>query len=376
MTFFTHLKSLIQFLNLPPSKRKIVFYSEGINYWSHLEGLIVDCLKNKNIFISYLTSDKLDPGLKFKNDNFLSFNIGEGNIRTWLFRNIDAKVMILTMPDIENYQIKKSRFNVHYIYVQHSLVSTHMVYRSGAFNHYDTIFCSGPHHIKEIREMEKKFNTKTKNLVKHGYSRISKMINNIKTNSNKHISKKVLDVLIAPSWGESGVVETFGFELVDILLKAGLRVTLRPHPETIKHSSDKIDKIIEKFKKEKFFCYENNVLSFRSFFDSDIMITDWSGSALEYGFAFQKPIIFMDVPMKVNNPEYKIISSEPIEIGLRSKLGKIVQPNDLQKLPNLIPEMINEYKNKSKSISINKYIFNLHKQDKIGADFIIKLSTQ
>ena len=36
------------------------------------------------------------------------------------------------------------------------MVSRHMVYREGAFDNYDTICATGPHHVKEIRAIEEK----------------------------------------------------------------------------------------------------------------------------------------------------------------------------------------------------------------------------
>ena len=39
--------------------------------------------------------------------------------------------------------------------MQDSLVSLHTIYRDGAFDYFDTVFCGGPHHNKEVREIEK-----------------------------------------------------------------------------------------------------------------------------------------------------------------------------------------------------------------------------
>ena len=42
---------------------------------------------------------------------------------------------------LESIPNKKSKNKVHYVYIQHSLVSLHMAYREGAFDHYDYILC-------------------------------------------------------------------------------------------------------------------------------------------------------------------------------------------------------------------------------------------
>ena len=52
------------------------------------------------------------------------------------------------------------------------------------------------------------------------------------------------------------------------------------------------------------------------------MITDWSGIAFEYAFALLKPILFIDVPPKVRNPDYHEVSSPPLEVALRAEFGR------------------------------------------------------
>ena len=108
--------------------------------------------------------------------NLNTFFIGMGFVRDYFFQNLDTHVMVMTMPDLHNFQVKRSRHNVHYVYVQHSLVSLHMIYRHGAFDHYDTICAAGPHHVKEIRAIEAKYNLPRKNVVELGYSRLDSLI--------------------------------------------------------------------------------------------------------------------------------------------------------------------------------------------------------
>ena len=59
------------------------------------------------------------------------------------------------------------------------------------------------------------------------------------------------------------------------------------------------------------FNYDKNVGFLDSFHNSDFMISDWSGVALEYAFGLLKPVLFVDVPKKVQNDEYERISEIP-----------------------------------------------------------------
>lgn len=328
----------MRFMRLPKTQRRLTFYSEGKNYWPHLESLVNEILTTSEIPVCYISSDKNDPGLFVKHPNYQPFNIDEGFIRNWLFENIDTDVMVMTMPDLHQYQVKRSKYNVHYVYVQHSLVSLHMIYRTGAFDHYDTIFCSGPHHMNEIRAIEAKYNLPKKNIIKHGYARVDSIIEEFDKRSIKHkLDNAPQHVLIAPTWGPEGTIESgAGEKIVSQLLADGFKVTLRPHPQTIKYSKEKLNDILIKHSTNKLFYYENNIVGQDSLHNSDIMISDWSGAALDYAFGLQKPVLFLDLPKKVNNIYYREIEIEPFEISIRERIGKVIAIDDIKNISKML----------------------------------------
>jgi hypothetical protein len=47
---------------------------------------------------------------------------------------------------------------------------------------------------------------------------------------------------------------------------------------------------------------------------------DWSGVAMEFAFGLEKPVLFIDVPRKVNNPEYKTLRAVPLEVSYRDQI--------------------------------------------------------
>ena len=79
------------------------------------------------------------------------------------------------------------------------------------------------------------------------------------------------------------------------------------------------------------FKYESSIENMYSFFDSDVMITDWSGSALEYALGLDKPVIFLNLPKKIKNPKYDEIDIMPFEIKIRDKIGTITSIENLDK---------------------------------------------
>ncbi len=368
INFFKHLKNVIAFNQLERKDRRLVFYSEGKNYWVHLEGMILAILKSYDIPICYISSGENDPGLEFKHKNYRSFKIDEGWVRNWLFENIDTDVMVMTMPDIQQYQVKRSCYKVHYVYTQHSLVSFHMVYRKGAFDYYDSIFCAAPHHKTEIRAIEKLNQLPKKGLYEHGYGRLDSILKNKKPKPKKPEGKE--HVLLAPSWGENSILELLGNKVVEPLLNSGYKLTLRPHPQSLIFAKDKVQAIIDKHKDNPLFHFESNVAGQDSLHDSDIMISDWSGAALDYAFGLNKPVVFIDVPRKVNNEDYELLQIVPYEVSIRDKIGKIVSVSDVANLAEHINETLEKYKNSQ----FDNDIYCLGNSAEQGAYFLNEIS--
>ena len=152
---------------------------------------------------------------------------------------------------------------------------------------------------------------------------------------------KNITCLIAPSWGEKMILETMGKKLISVLVQANINTILRPHPQTIKSSGKIIKDINSTFKSNKFFSYQENVSFVDDLLKADVMISDWSGVAIEFALAFNKPVLFIDTPPKCKNPEYKKLNLIPIEISIRNKIGKILKTTDYKKVPKILKELIN-----------------------------------
>lgn len=375
--FIQHLSNVIRFLQLPRQTRRLTFYSEGKNYWPHLEPLVVGVLALSDVPVCYISSDEDDPGLLLAHPDYRKFVIDEGHVRDWLFRNIDTDVFVMTMPDLHQYQVKRSRHDVHYVYVQHSLVSLHMVYRKGAFDHYDTIFCAGPHHIREIRAVEAEFNLPPKKLVAHGYGRLDAILSQSWDRSVKETPvKSPRHILVAPSWGAEGMIESgIGESIVEHLLQRQYRVTLRPHPQTLKFAKDKVGAILAQHKGNTLFTHELNVVGLDTLHDSDAMISDWSGVALEYLLALKKPVLYVDVPMKVNNTEYHRIGLEPLESSIRrTARSNILELHEVHRVAENIEELIN--RPAIKEFESDNMVFNPGESGVCGAKHLLEILSE
>ena len=321
------------------SERKIVFYSEGGGYWSYFEPVFEALWKDFGQPVLYVTSDDKDAMLHSPPEGLLPFNVGEGAMRTLFFASLDADVVLMTMPDLQTFHIKRSPHSVKYVYLHHSLVSTHMVYRPEAFDHFCAILCAGPHHEAETRAREALKGLREKELVKHGYGRLDAILAEGVRGPRPRKPHDQIHVLVAPTWGDNVLLESHGKEVVGKLLNAGLRVTVRPHPRTRKLLPAVLIELGSLFGGNASFSIDEDANARRSLHAADVMVSDWSGAALEFAMGLERPVIFIDVPRKVQNPTYAELGIEPLESQIRSEIGVVLSPGDLHYIGQLAQDM-------------------------------------
>ena len=169
--FIETIKNIFEFNKLTKAEKGIVFFSENSSYQKVFSPLIFDLI-NKDVKVTFISSDKSDILFKIKNSNFKCFYVSPILGQILLLNYISCKNLVLTMPDLNNFHIKKSLNCLNYIYLFHSPVSTNMIYRNKAFFSYDKIFCLGQHHYNELSEYKYKFNLNNMLLYKGGYPKI------------------------------------------------------------------------------------------------------------------------------------------------------------------------------------------------------------
>ena len=367
-------KELKKFEKLSMEEKSIVFYAENIASMNHFQNLITKLTKEKKLQICYVTSVENDPILNKNDENVKTFYIGDGVTRTKFFLTLKAKILIMDMPDLETFHIKRSKvYPVHYIYIFHSMFSTHSYLRKDALDNYDTIFCVGPHHINEIRMTEKQYNLKPKKLVEYGFGRLDTLLEKKQEFTHEKNDEKL--ILITPSYGKGNLLEKCGMELISELLENGYKIFLRPHFRIIRDSPELINSIKNKFLENSNFILHEGVIPFEEFQKSKCLISDWSGISFEYAFTHEKPIIFIDVPKKEFNPEATKFLDIPIEITTREKIGRVVSTEDIKQVSEILGKIINEqreYQERIKDVRTN-IVFNLGKSSDIGIENILNI---
>lgn len=362
--------SLRHFQRLPRDLRRFVFYAESRADWAFL-GPVASALQKREHAVVRLTSDPQDPVLECAD----AFYIGMGTARTVLFRMLEADVFVMTLSDLNTYHLKRSAHPVHYVYIFHSIASTHRVYREHAFDHYDTICCVGPHHIEEIRRTEQVYGLAPKELIRHGYGRLDTLIRDLGQRDGAVVQEKSTPhILVAPTWGPSSLVEHGLEELLADLLRYGYQVTIRFHPMTHRHHPDLAERVSANLQGIGSLQIDPHVDTTQALLDADVMISEWSGAPLEYAFARLRPVLFIDTAHKINNQAFERIELPCLEEDIRERIGCVVPPGNWSDVCAKIDELLREeelWKDRIRAVR-DETVFNIGSSGEVGADAILE----
>lgn len=354
--------------------RAITFYAEDGGSWPHFAPIVAALVDEMGWSVCYLTSSDSDPILTKDRPGVRAFFIGEGVKRAFLFQTLEVGVLVATVPQLGISVLPRSRhapaLGTNYVYVFHSMASTHMIYEPDGFDHYDTVMCVGSYMLDEIRRREELAGLPAKELVEHGYGRLDTII--AAAEPPRPLDADSPTVLVAPSWGPTCIFETIGVELVSALLDGGCRVIARPHPMTTKKSPRAIDQLSATFGTHPDFELDQDIATTRSLYASDVMISDWSGAALEYALGRERPVIFVDVARKVNNQEYGAFGIEPFEASVRERIGAVVSPEALHTLVPTVRDLVAsaaDWRDRLRTVRTES-IFNVGCSGRVAADVI------
>lgn len=369
------------FSRLPEPRRRLVVYSEGAHDWPHIGPMLESLLaRYPDEAVTYVSSGKDDPGLSYQNERFLSFCIGTGLVRTLFFQSLRCRLLLLTLPDIETFHLKRSKVHpVHYVYCFHSINSTHTVYRPRAFAHYDTILCVGPHHVRELRREEELGLAGHRQLLEHGSVKLDTVMRLYADSRQRRMTGSTPMILLAPSWGIGSFFEDPALlrTMIGRILEEGWECRLRLHPMTRRHRAEEIDRLKEEFSARiegGTFLIEEDLNDNRSLRDAAVMVSDWSGAATEFAFGLERPVLFINTPQKVNNPEWPAFGMKGLEDSIRGEIGLILEPSAVDDIVPAITRLITDdtYAERIRSAR-DALIFNVNRSAEVGADHLARL---
>lgn len=212
------------------------------------------------------------------------------------------------------------------IHMPHSLASLHTIYDAHSFDGFDTLFAAGPHHVREFAALGNANSLKGRSSHACGYGKFDIM----RMERNAAAGRDTRHVLIAPSWGSGNVLSLCGAALVNELISRGWDVTLRPHPSYFVHPDESLDAILRAHGDHPRLTVETSTGGSEALWHADVMVTDYSGMAMEYAALRYRPVVFVDGPRKILNPHWEELGLPAAEVAQRSSLGLIAPPGASQ----------------------------------------------
>ncbi len=364
-------------LFLPKNKslRCLTFYAENALYLRYYEDYIRHILTNSRLDICYISSDRKDPIFSDTPSRVYPFYIK--NTLSSVLSKLDARALVLSTPDLGKGLFKSASKKTEHIYTFRGVSSTHQSYKLEAFHKYDTVFCVGQYQIDEIRATENAYDLPAKTLVLVGYPLTERIHrDNLQWNKPRN---SIPICLIAPTWDykkpSSSILDNCLKELLEALTGPDYVVWLRPHPEFVKRYPRKILAIESLIKHYKNVELKLNLCSLECLHEADFLITDHSTISVDFALGTERPVLFINTPVRVDNPQMHKIAIQPVENIFRSQLGVCLEMHELRRTKEALKELRNSLPDFKESIPELRHalIANWQQAAAIGGNYIINV---
>ncbi|MBO4604144.1 MAG: CDP-glycerol glycerophosphotransferase family protein [Clostridiales bacterium] len=269
-------------------KIPLAVFAENKRYWN-IFGPLLDELEKRKQRTVYMTCSEDDPVFEKDYEYIESEFIGKGNKAFSRLNLLNASVVLSTTPSLDVFQWKRSKNVDYYIHIPHA-PNDITLYRMFGIDHYDALILSGAYQEKEIRQLEEKRGLKAKEIELAGIPYMDEMKKKLETSGEVPAHERT--VLLAPSWGESGILSKYGESIIDALIATGYKLIIRPHPQSFDVEKEMLEKLMTKYDESSGVEWNRDDNNFEVLRRSDILISDFSGVIFDFSLVFDKPVIF------------------------------------------------------------------------------------
>lgn len=353
-------------------KVPLVFFCDHKRYWNTYEP-ILDELERRGVKALFLTMSEDDPFFKKEYQYISGEFIGTGNKAFSKLNLLNAGIVFSTTPGLDVLQWKRSRKADYYIHIPHAC-SDITIYHMFGIDYFDAILLSGEYQIEQVRELERLRNLPAKELELVGVPYMDTMRERLECAeilaSNSAVSAELSDstasedliveekndiegkpvektatdtkqrtILVAPSWGESGLLSKYGEKLLDELLKTGYRIIVRPHPQSFTAEKDLMDRLMKQYENTGLEWNRDND-NFDVLRSADLMISDFSGVIFDYSLVFDKPFLYAESKMDKAPYDCAWIEKELWVYDVLPRIGTKLCEEDFGRIKDVIDECI------------------------------------
>ncbi len=319
----------------------VCIFSEGKRYWNVFSP-VCDEFEKREKDIWYLTASKDDPALSCTYKHVHAKFIGEGNKAISRMNLIKADIVLSTTPGLEVYQWKRSKSVKWYVHIPH-MPGDIDSYRMLGLDFYDAVLLSGKHQEDRLRKLEEVRHLPKKELKLVGIPYMDKMKERLDNYSAPEgADKKEPVVLLAPSWGESGILSIYGAPFIDLLLNTGYKIIIRPHPQSFTSEKELMDELMSKYPDSDRLKWNRDSDNFNVLNEADILISDFSGVLFDFSLVYNKPVIYTESEDFDNTPyDNSWLDEKMWSFQVLPLIGKKLTKDNFGNIGSLIDECIN-----------------------------------
>ena len=317
----------------------ICIFSEGKRYWN-VFGPVCDEFESRGQDIWYLTASPDDPALSKEYKHVHAEFIGEGNKAISRMNLIKADLVLSTTPSLDVFQWKRSKGVKYYVHLPH-MANDITTYKMFGLDFYDAVLLSGQYQIDEIRRLEKLRGIPAKDLKLAGIPYMDKMLERLNGVEAKSADKKDPVVLLAPSWGNNGILTAYGAPFIENLIKTGYRIIIRPHPQSFTSEKELMDELMAKFPESDKIRWNRDPDNFDVLNEADILISDFSGVVFDFSLVFNKPIIYTDPSSDWTQYDCSWDEQELWTYTILPKIGRLLTKDNFDNIGKLVDDCLN-----------------------------------
>ncbi len=321
-------------------KLPFVIFSDDKRYWNIFEPIVREMSKREKDVV-YLTGSEDDPALESDIPHFKAECIGKGNKAFTMLNFLNASVVLSTTPGLDVYQWKRSKDVDFYVHIPHA-ASEITLYRMFGIDYYDAILLSGEYQAQDIRNLEAIRNLPAKELVKIGIPYMDKMAERLAKEGPAADHPRT--VLLAPSWGQSAILSVYGGKILDVLLKTGYHIIVRPHPQSFSAEKELMEKLMKEYPESDQLEWNRDTDNFDVLRRSDILISDFSGVIFDFTLIYDKPVIYTDPQFDVSLYDAWWLNTPLWTSSALPRLGSQLTEENMENLKELIDNCITDPK--------------------------------
>lgn len=315
-----------------------VIFADDKRYWSVFEPICRE-LDKRGKDVVYMTASADDPALDNDFEHIKAEYIGSENKAFARLNFLNADIVISTTPGLDVYQWKRSKQVKYYVHIPHA-ASEITLYRMFGIDYYDAVLLSGEYQAQDIRNLEKLRELPEKELYKVGIPYMDKMIARLESEGPAPEHERT--VLLAPSWGQSAIFSVYGSKILDVLLKTGYHIIVRPHPQSFKSEKDMIERLMKEYPDSDRLEWNKDTDNFDVLRRSDILISDFSGVIFDFSLVYDKPVIYTNPNFDLSPYDAWWLDTPLWTTTALPRLGRELTANNMDHLKELIDSCLSD----------------------------------